>query len=108
MINQSVQTSTLLRLSRCRPAESRMFQLLLWIGERFGRVSSRGVSLSFEDMNLTHKQLAEISGLTRVTVTKAMSHFRQEGFLVKDGPDDLLLREALPQLQRPTKGGATP
>ena len=108
LLDQSLQTSTLLRLSRTRPAESRLFQLLLWIGERFGRVSSRGVSLSFEDMNLTHRHLAEISGLTRVTVTKAISHFRQEGYLLKDGPDELLLREALPQLQRQAKGGVTP
>ena len=106
LINQSLQTSTMLRLSRSRPAESRLFQFLLWIGERFGRVSRRGVSLSFNDMNLTHRHLAEISGLTRVTVTKAMSHFRQEGFLIKDGPDELLLREALPQLQRQAKGSA--
>jgi len=105
LLDQSLQTSTLLRLSRTRPAESRLFQLLLWIGERFGRVSSRGVSLSFEDMNLTHRHLAEISGLTRVTVTKAISHFRQEGYLLKDGPDELLLREALPQLQHKTRGG---
>lgn len=103
LLDQSLQSSTLLRLSRIRPAESRLFQLLLWIGERFGRVSSRGVSLSFEDMNLTHRHLAEISGLTRVTVTKAISHFRQEGYLLKDGPDELLLREALPLLQRQAK-----
>lgn len=108
LLDQSLQTSTLLRLSRTRPAESRLFQLLLWIGERFGRVNSRGVSLSFEDMNLTHRHLAQISGLTRVTVTKAISHFRQEGFLVKDGPDELLLREALVQLQRAGKGGTSP
>lgn len=108
LIDQSLQTSTLLRLSRTRPAESRLFQLLLWIGERFGRVNSRGVSLSFEDMNLTHRHLAQISGLTRVTVTKAISHFRQEGFLVKDGADELLLREALVQLQRAGKGGTSP
>jgi hypothetical protein len=105
LLDQSLQTSTLLRLSRTRPAESRLFQLLLWIGERFGRVSSRGVSLSFEDMNLTHRHLAEISGLTRVTVTKAISHFRQEGYLLKEGCDELLLRQALPQLQRQGKGG---
>lgn len=104
LLNQSLQTSTLLRLSRTRPAESRLFQLLLWMGERFGRISQRGVSLSFEAMNLTHRHLAEISGLTRVTVTKALSHFRQEGYLIKEGSDDLLLREALPQLQRTLRG----
>jgi hypothetical protein len=100
LVHLNLQSFTLLRLSRSRPAESRLFQLLLWIGERFGRVSSRGISLSFVDMNLTHRHLAEISGLTRVTVTKAMTHFRQQGYLIKEGDDDLLLREALPWLQR--------
>ena len=105
LLDQSFQTSVLLRLSRSRRAEARLFQLLLWLGERFGRVSSRGVSLCLDDMNLTHRQLAEIAGLTRVTVTKAISHFRQEGYLVREGHDDLLLREALPRLQRQSRPG---
>jgi CRP-like cAMP-binding protein len=57
----------LLLLSRVRRAEDRLFQLLLWLGQRFGRVSSRGVSISFEDMNLTHRQLAEISVITVIS-----------------------------------------
>lgn len=100
LLDQCLQTSTLLRLSRARPAESRLFQLLLWLGERFGRVSQRGVSLSLDDMNLTHRHLAEISGLSRVTVTKAISLYRQAGYLLEEGPDQLLLPEALPNLQR--------
>jgi len=104
LLLQCLQTSTLLRLGRTRPAESRLFQLLLWMGERFGRVSRRGVSLSFEEMNLTHRHLAEISGLTRVTVTKAISHFRQAGYLIKEGHDELLLPEALDHLQRESGG----
>ncbi|MFN9646002.1 MAG: Crp/Fnr family transcriptional regulator [Cyanobacteriota bacterium] len=91
---QSQQISTLLKLSRTRPAEARLFHLLTWMGERFGRVSRRGVSLCFEEMNLTHRSLAEISGLTRVTVTKAISHFRQVGALVREGEDEWLLPEA--------------
>ena len=84
-------TSTLLMLSRVRPAETRLFQLLLWLGQRFGRVNSRGVSLSFDEMNLTHRHLADIAGTTRVTVTKALTRFRQEGSLLKEGTDELLL-----------------
>jgi CRP-like cAMP-binding protein len=94
LVRQSQQVSTLLKLSRTRPAEARLFQLLTWMGQRFGRVSRRGVSLCFEEMNLTHRNLAEISGLTRVTVTKAISHFRQAGALVREGDDDWLLPEA--------------
>lgn len=88
---QIQQLTTLLLLTRVRPAETRLYRLLLWLGERFGRVSSAGVSLSFQDMNLTHKHLAEIAGMTRVTVTKALSRFRQEGKLGRQGSDELLL-----------------
>lgn len=93
LLGQSQQISTLLKFSRTRPAEARLFELLLWIGSRFGRVSRRGVSLSFEELNLTHRNLAEISGLTRVTVTKAISQFRQAGSLVREGEDDWLFPE---------------
>lgn len=103
LVDQLRQTSSLLQLSRVRPAETRLLQLLLWLGQRFGRVSSRGVSLSFDDMNLTHRQLAEISGTTRVTVTKALSRFRQEGHLLKDGPDALLLHPSLGGLRMPER-----
>lgn len=94
LISQSKQLSTLLKLSRTRPAEARLFRLLTWMGARFGRVSRRGVSLCFEELNLTHRNLADISGLTRVTVTKAMSQFRQAGALIREGEDDWLLAES--------------
>jgi CRP-like cAMP-binding protein len=42
-------------------------------------------------MNLTHRQLAEIAGMTRVTVTKALSHYRQVGMMVREGNDELLV-----------------
>ncbi len=93
LVSQSQQISTLLKLSRTRPAEVRLFQLLTWMGERFGRVSRRGVSLCFEDLNLTHRNLAEISGLTRVTVTKAICQFRRTGILVREGQDEWLLSD---------------
>jgi CRP-like cAMP-binding protein len=94
LIDQLGQASTLLLLSRVRPVETRLFRLLLWLGERFGRVSRRGISLSFQEMNLTHRHLAEIAGMTRVTVTKALSHYRQSGLMVREGEDELLLSES--------------
>ena len=44
-------------------------------------------------MNLTHRNLAEITGMTRVTVTKSLIRFRQEGWLSKQGHDELLQRK---------------
>ena len=87
---QVQQLTTLLQLTRIRRAEERLFRLLAWLGERFGRVNKQGVSLSFRAMNLTHRNLAELTGMTRVTVTKALIRFRQDGYLSKQGSDELL------------------
>ena len=97
--DQLGQVYLLLQLSRVRPVELRLYRFLLWLGERFGRVSSRGVSLSLEDMNLTHRQLAEFVGTSLVSITKALSRFRQEGQLIKDGRDELLLPALLERFQ---------
>jgi CRP-like cAMP-binding protein len=94
---QLAQLATLLQLAHIRRAETRLHKLLLWLGERFGQTSSRGVSLSFNALNLTHRNLAEITGMTRVTVTKALIRFRQDGLLTKQGQDELLRRDDRPK-----------
>lgn len=90
--DQLRQAAILLLLSRVRPAEFRLLQLLDWLASRFGTVTSQGVKLSFGEKPLTHQQLAEISGMTRVTVTKALSHFRQSGVITGQEGGALLLR----------------
>lgn len=99
LLSQILQGATLLRISRSRPAEYRLVQVLFWLGERFGCISSCGVSLPFVEMNLTHRNLAQISGLTRVTVTKALTHFRQAGLLKKEGSDELLHHDSLDRIR---------
>ncbi|MCT0206918.1 Crp/Fnr family transcriptional regulator [Synechococcus sp. CS-1332] len=85
------QTAHLLQIHRVRPADARLLRLLYWIGARFGRISSSGTTLSLEDMNLTHRQLADIAGMTRVTVTKSLTRFRSQGLVVKVSEADLLV-----------------
>jgi hypothetical protein len=92
--DQFTQTAGLLQIHRIRPADARLLRLLHWIGARFGRICSRGTTLSLEDMNLTHRQLADIAGMTRVTVTKSLTRFRSRGLVVKVSEADLLLPRA--------------
>jgi len=92
--DQITQTCHLLQIHRVRPADARLLRLLHWIGARFGRVSSSGTTLSLEDMNLTHRHLADIAGMTRVTVTKALTRFRSQGLVVKVSDTDLLVPRA--------------
>lgn len=81
----------LLTIQRIRSAEHRLLTLLGWIGRSYGQVNSHGCRLSLCELNLTHRALAELCGLTRVTVTKLLSRFRLEGQLVPVGGGDLLI-----------------
>ncbi len=89
--SQIAQMTTLLRIGRLRPVDARLLHLLRWIGERFGIVTSRGTLLSLQEMNLTHRVLAEICGTTRVSITKALSHYKTAGMIGTQGEVDLLL-----------------
>ena len=89
------QLGMLLQLTRIRPAEARLFNLLIWLGERFGSSTEYGRSVPLEAMNLTHRQLAEMASVSRVTVTKALGHFRQQGWLHRVGELEVLTKVGL-------------
>ncbi|MFN9646149.1 MAG: Crp/Fnr family transcriptional regulator [Cyanobacteriota bacterium] len=78
-------------IQRIRSADARLLKLLLWIGGSVGQVNSHGCRLSLSELNLTHRGLADLCGLTRVTVTKILSRFRAEGQLRTVGDADLLI-----------------
>ncbi len=92
---QIQQIGMFLQLSRIRPAEARLFHLLIWLGERFGASSEYGHSVPLEAMNLTHRQLAEMASLSRVTVTKALGQFRQQGWLQRFGELEVLTHSGI-------------
>ncbi len=89
----------LLQLTRIRPVEARLFNLLIWLSERFGTRTEHGLSLPLEAMNLTHRQLAEMASVSRVTVTKALGHFRQQGWLQRVGEVDVLSKAGIDLFQ---------
>jgi hypothetical protein len=84
-------TEEIFEINRIRSADERLLRLLFWLGERFGQVSSRGHRFSLKDMNLTHKGLADLCGLTRVTVTKNLNRYKALGLLQKVSEADWLL-----------------
>jgi len=89
------QIGMLLQLTRIRPAEARLFNLLIWLGERFGTSTEHGRCVPLEAMNLTHRQLAEMASVSRVTVTKALGHFRQQGWLLRVGELEVLTKAGI-------------
>ncbi|MCX5943429.1 MAG: Crp/Fnr family transcriptional regulator [Cyanobacteria bacterium] len=91
LLRQIQNLEEIFQINRIRSADQRLLGLLAWIGRRFGQVSSRGYRLSLNDMNLTHKALADLCGLTRVTVTKMLNRYKNAGLLQQVSKDDLFI-----------------
>jgi CRP-like cAMP-binding protein len=91
LLQQIQNLEEIFQFNRIRSADLRLLRLLTWIGRRFGQVNSRGYRLSLKEMNLTHKSLADLCGLTRVTVTKVLNRYKVEGVLQQISPDDLFI-----------------
>jgi len=84
-------TEQIFEINRVRSADLRLLAMLRWISVRFGQVNSHGHRLSLKEMNLTHRDLADLCGLTRVTVTKNLNRFKTLGLLRGVGDADLLI-----------------
>ncbi len=72
------QSEAWLAIAGKRLVADRLRQLLLLIAQEFGHVEPCGVRVP---VRLTHHQLATAIGTTRVTVTRLLKDFKNEGWL---------------------------
>lgn len=70
-----------------RRVEDMLLKLLTWLSRKFGREVKQGHLI---DLRLTHQDLAELIGTTRVTITRVLKQFEQQG-LVQRLPNQLTL-----------------
>lgn len=70
------QSQLLLHILHCRPLPLRLMKFLIWLAHRFGRQVEQGWVLNLQ---LTHQAIAESIGTTRVTVTRMLQSFEQQG-----------------------------
>lgn len=80
MVSHIQQLEELLNIIHCKPAALRLLKLLNWLACRFGQEVDQGWLI---DLCLTHQTLAEIIGATRVTVTRLLNQYEQEGKLMR-------------------------
>jgi CRP-like cAMP-binding protein len=71
------QTQALLQI-RNGKIHQRLQQLLDWLAYKFGQKSERGQLIP---LRLTHQDIAETIGTTRVTVTRLLGQLEQEGHI---------------------------
>ncbi|OCR00540.1 Crp/Fnr family transcriptional regulator [Oscillatoriales cyanobacterium USR001] len=61
-----------------RKVDAMLFHLLAWLAKKFGSQVKNGQLI---DLGLTHQDIAEILGTTRVTITRALNNFEQKGII---------------------------
>jgi CRP-like cAMP-binding protein len=61
-----------------RRVEEMLLNLLTWLSKKFGREVKQGRLI---ELRLTHQDLAEFLGTTRVTITRLLKQFEQQGIV---------------------------
>jgi CRP-like cAMP-binding protein len=84
------QSETLLVIRSYKRTDEMLFRLLSWLAKRFGRDVEQGHLI---DLRLTHQDLADILGSTRVTVTRLLSQFEQQGLIARLPLHRIVLKE---------------
>lgn len=84
------QAEELMVIRRYKKTDIMLVKLLTWLAKRFGREIDQGRLI---DLRLTHQDLAEILGTTRVTITRTLSQLEQQGFIERLSLHRLVLRE---------------
>ena len=94
IIRHSQTNEFLLKISHCRAKDDALRQLLGWLTNRFGEDDRCG---RFIGLQLTHQELAELIGSTRVTVTRIINDLEKIGLVSRRGRKLLFLAESAEQ-----------
>jgi CRP-like cAMP-binding protein len=80
LLSHIKQSEELLSIVHRKPMSLRLWQFLVWLCEKFGREVEQGKLL---DLHITHQEIAEVLNTTRVTVTRLLQQFEEEGKLLR-------------------------
>lgn len=78
MLSHICQTQMLLKIVHSGSMEKRLLHFLIWMSKRFGQPMEYGWRL---DLRLTHLDIAEALGTTRVTITRLLGQLQQAGII---------------------------
>jgi CRP-like cAMP-binding protein len=78
----------LLEILHSRPVDVSLVRFLSWLAKKFGREVEKGQLI---DMRLTHQEIADILGTTRVTVTRTLNEFERQGIIERFSRQSMLL-----------------
>lgn len=93
MILHIQQIQELLEIQHCRTVDASLIRVLNWLANRFGREIEQGQLI---DLRLTHQDIAQLIGTTRVTVTRTLNEFEKRGIIQRLPHSFIVLHEQQP------------
>lgn len=78
LLNHIQQVEEFMVMRGYKKVDFMLYKLLNWLGKKFGSEVEKGHLI---DMNLTHQDIAEIIGTSRVTITRTLGIFEQQGLI---------------------------
>lgn len=93
MISHIQQSGELMEILHCRQAEASLLRLFAWLAQRFGQQTKQGKRI---DLRLTHQDIAELTGLTRVTVTRILKNLENQGLIQRQDRSFIVLQDQSP------------
>jgi CRP-like cAMP-binding protein len=85
------QVEELMIIRSNKTIDIRLIRLLSWISLRFGEDNALG---NLINLRLTHQDLAELLGTTRVTVTRTLGQIEDQGLIQRLPLGRIILKEA--------------
>ena len=93
----TAQINRLLQIMHCRQVHTRLLQFSCWLAENFGQPTSHGRLIT---VRLTHQEIAETIGTSRVTETRFIKQLEAEGLVRWSGRERFVSNQALNAHQR--------
>ena len=90
LLSHLQQAEILIIIRSYRRIDTMLIKLLGWLAKRFGQTVETG---NLIDLRLTHQDLAELMGTTRVTVTRILGQLEEQGLIERRSLQRIMLKE---------------
>lgn len=94
VLAQIRQSNDLLRIAYCRQTEQRLLQFVCWLAGAFGETTPAGRQVLIK---LTHQEIAESIGATRVTITRLLKVLERTGKISWTAHEKIIYKKTFEQ-----------
>lgn len=97
LLKHTAQINRMLRIMHCRHVYDKLLYFICWLAENFGQPTMVGQRMLFR---LTHQEIAETIGTSRVTVTRLIKQLEEEDLVYWSGREKFVSHRALEAHQK--------